>query len=335
MGVLRGILAGHVPIIVESGQQGFDTGAMNTIVSKSTLDPLVEEYHKHLTDVAGLQANSSRGYSFFVRSFLDSRCKPNAPSWNLRHLEPRDLLDFVLRQSRGCTASRLQILGSALRSFCRFLCVTQRHGQDLSGAIPPISGHHREALPTYLSRPELRQLLRKFDRRTLVGKRDYAIGLCLARLGLRAGEVAGLRLDDLDWRNGKVRLRATKGRRERLLPLPTEVGQALVAYLLRARPSGPSRAVFRTLDGQRPLRAPGLSRRVGTAMARAGLGTTGGRAHLLRRTLATHLVQQGASLKAVADLLGHASLRTTQVYAKVNLPMLRAVAQPWPGEVDR
>ncbi|HEY5480539.1 MAG TPA: hypothetical protein VIL39_03600 [Verrucomicrobiae bacterium] len=152
---------------------------MNTIVSKSTLDPLVEEYHKHLTEVAGLQPSSCRVYTFFVRSFLHAQCKPNAPSWNLRQLDPRVLLDFVLRQSRGCTANRLQILGSALRSFCRFLCVTQRHGQDLSGAIPPISGHHREALPTYLSRPELRQLLGKFDRRTVVGKRDYAIGWAL------------------------------------------------------------------------------------------------------------------------------------------------------------
>ena len=101
------------------------------------------------------------------------------------------------------------------------------------GASP--TRHHREALPTHLSRPELRQLLGKFDRRTVVGKHDYAIGLCLARLGLRAGEVAGLRLEEVDWRNGKVRLRATKGWRQRLLPLPTEVGQALAAYFLSLR----------------------------------------------------------------------------------------------------
>jgi integrase/recombinase XerD len=146
--------------------------------------------------------------------------------------------------------------------------------------------------------------------------------------------LARLSLDDLDWRKGWLRLAAPKGRRERHLPLPEEVGQALAAYLRSAPPESAARAVFRTRRGQRPMRSGWLSERVGAAMARAGLGAAGKRAHLLRRTFATHLVQQGVSLKAVADLLGHASLSTTQVYAKVNLPMLRAVAQPWPGEAQ-
>ena len=117
------------------------------------------------------------------------------------------------------------------------------------------------------------------------------------------------------------------------MPLPSEVGQALASYLRSNPPNQTTRLLFRTVGGQRPMRGCWLSQRVGNAMAHAGLGAPGKRAHLLRRTFATHLVQQGASLKAVADLLGHASLSTTQVYAKVNLPMLRAVAQPWPGEV--
>ena len=146
--------------------------------------------------------------------------------------------------------------------------------------------------------------------------------------------MAGLSLEDVDWRNGRLRLAAPKGRRERHLPLPQEVGQALAAYLRSAPPVGLSRVLFRTRHGQRPLRSGWLSQRVGTALACAGLGAAGKSAHLLRRSFATQLVQQGASLKAVADLLGHASLSTTQVYAKVNLPMLRAVAQPWPQEVQ-
>ena len=206
--------------------------------------------------------------------------------------------------------------------------------RDLSAALPPIADHHhREDLPRYLSRSQLAELLAVFDRRTLLGKRDYAVVLCLSRLGLRAQEVAQLTLEDVDWRQSRLRLRAPKGRRERQLPLPAEVGAALAAYMRSARPHGPSRALFRTDDGQGPLRSTWLSSRVGLALARAGLGAPGRRAHLLRHTFATHLVQQGASLKAVADLLGHRSLSTTQVYAKVNLPMLRAVAQPWPAEV--
>jgi len=305
---------------------------MKTIASKSPLDRLVEDYLQYLTDVAGLQASTGQKWTFFVRLFLHAQFKPKAPELPLRQLEPGMLLNFVLQQGRHYPPGQLQSLASALRSFCRFLCVTGRHPRDLSAALPSISGHHREDLPIYLSRPQLQQLLEVFDRRTLLGKRDYAMVLCLARLGLRAGELARLSPADLDWRHGWLRLAAPKGRRERHLPLPEEVGRAVAAYLRTAPPSGAIRRVFRTACGQRPLRAAWLSQRVGTALARAGLRAPGKGAHLLRRTFATHLVQQGVSLKAVADLLGHASLSTTQVYAKVNLPMLRAVAQPWPGE---
>jgi site-specific recombinase XerD len=306
---------------------------MNDIASKPPLDLLVEEYQRHLIEVAGLQPSTCEKWTFFVRLFLHAHFKPKAPIGELCRLTPEALLDFVLGQSQEYAPGRLQSLASALRSLCRFLCVSGYQERDLSAALPPIADHHREDLPRYLSLSQLQELLEAFDCRTLLGKRDYAIVLCMSRLGLRAGEVAQLTLDDLDWRQSCLRLRAPKGRRERQLPLSAEVGAAVAAYLRHARPTGPSRALFRTGDGQRPMRAAWLSRRAGLAVARAGVGTSGQRAHLLRRTFATHLVQQGASLKAVADLLGHRSLNTTQVYAKVNLPMLRAVAQPWPAEV--
>ena len=306
---------------------------MKAIASQSPFDLLVEDYQEHLLQVAGLQPSTCQNWTFFVRLFLQAHFKPGATPSQLRQLEPDVLLHFVLQQGQHYPPGQLQSLASALRSFCRYLCARGHYPRDLSAALPCISGSHREDLPRYLSPAQLRQLLQSFDRRTCLGKRDYALTLCLARLGLRAGEVAHLRLEDLDWRRGRVRLGAPKGRRERQLPLPQAVGQALVAYLRSAPPRGGSRALFRTQRGQRPLRSGWLSQRVGMAMARAGLGVAGKRAHLLRRSFATHLVQQGASLKAVADLLGHASLSTTQVYAKVNLPMLRAVAQPWPAEV--
>ena len=306
---------------------------MNTIALNSWVDQRVDEYQRHLINVAGLQPSTCQKWTFFVRLFLKAQFKPQAAEIQLRDLTPQALLGFVLQQGEHYPPGQLQSLASALRSFCRFLCVTGRHSQDLSAALPSISGHHREDLPIYLSRAQLKELLAGFDRRRLLGKRDYAIALCLARLGLRGAEVAHLTLDDVDWRNGWLRLAAPKRRRERGLPLPAEVGQALPAYLQSAPPNGATRRLFRTARGQRPMSRAWLSARVGAAMARAGLGNSGQRAHLLRRTFATHLVQQGASLKAVADLLGHTSLSTTQVYAKVNLPMLRAVAQPWPGEV--
>jgi integrase/recombinase XerD len=305
---------------------------MKSIAPNSSLDQWVEQYQQHLTNVAGLQPSTCQKWTFFVRLFLSAQFKPRRTAARPCDLRPEDLLEFVLQQGKHYPPGQLQSLASALRSFCRFLCVSGHHPQDLSPALPAISGHHRQDLPTYLSPQQLKELLRVFDRRTLLGKRDYAVGLCLARLGLRAAEVAALSLDDVDWRQGTLRLAAPKGRRQRQLPLTGEVGQALVSYLRQARPQGLTRWLFRTADGQRPLSRGWLSQRVGRALARAGLGAPGRRAHLLRRTFATHLVQQGASLKAVADLLGHANLSTTQVYAKVNLPMLRAVAQPWPGQ---
>lgn len=308
---------------------------MENIALSCAVDQWVEQYQQHLINVAGLQPSSCQKWTFFVRLFLSAQFKPRATEAQLCDLRPEALLEFVLQQGEHYPPGQLQSLASALRSFCRFLCVSGYHPQDLSPALPPISGHHREDLPTYLSPQQLKALLSVFDRRTLLGKRDHAVVLCLARLGMRAGEVATLSLEDVDWHQGSLRLAAPKGRRQRQLPLSAEVGQALVSYLRQARPQGPARWLFRTADGQRRLTVGWLSRRVGSALARAGLKTPGNRAHLLRRTFATHLVQQGASLKAVADLLGHASLSTTQVYAKVNLPMLRGVAQPWPGEVDR
>jgi site-specific recombinase XerD len=306
---------------------------MKAIASRSRIDLLVEDYQEHLIHVAGLQPSTCQKWTFFVRLFLKAQFKPRVPKLPLRQLEPEALLNFVLEQGKHYPPGQLQSLACALRSFCRYLCARGHHPRDLSTALPSISGSHREDLPSYLSPAQLRQLLESFDRRTLLGKRDYALTLCLARLGLRAGEVARLSLEDVDWRNGRLRLAAPKNRRERYLPLSQEVGQALAAYLRSAPPQGATRVLFRTGRGQRPMRSDWLSARVGAALARTGLGAAGKRAHLLRRSFASHLVQQGASLKAVADWLGHASLSTTQVYAKVNLPMLRAVAQPWPEEV--
>src|ERR1017187_141611 len=228
---------------------------MKTIAHSVLIDRLVDDYQRPLTNVAGLQPSTCQKWSFFVRLLLKSQYRPQTAELDLSQISPQVLLNFGLQQGEHYPPGQLQSLASALRSFCRFLCVTSRHAQDLSGALPPISGHHREDLPIYLNRTQLKKLLGAFDRRTVLGKRDYAMVLCLARLGLRAGELARLTLDDLDWRNGRLRLAAPKGRRQRQLPLPAEVGQALATYLRAARPEGGTRALFHTVRGQRPMRA--------------------------------------------------------------------------------
>lgn len=309
--------------------------AMNSIVLKHSIDLLVEAYQKHLLNVAGLQPSSCYKWSRFVRLFLQAQFKRSVAKAALDQLTPALFLNYVLDQAKRWQPGHLQSMASALRSFCRFLCVSGRLPRDLSTALPAISGAHREELPTYLSPKQVTTLLKSFDRRTVMGRRDYAMVLCLVRLGLRAGEVASLKLEDLDWANGLLLLRSPKSRRDRQLPISQDVGAALTAYLRVAGATEPSRVVFRNYYTLKPLTRSGVSDRVAVALDRAKIHAPLGRAHLLRRTFATHLVQRGVSLKAVADCLGHAGLHTTQTYAKVNLPMLREVVQPWPVEVVR
>src|ERR1017187_4907742 len=220
---------------------------MKTIAHSVLIDRLVDDYQRPLTNVAGLQPSTCQKWSFFVRLLLKSQYRPQTAELDLSQISPQVLLNFGLGQGEHYPPGQLQSLASALRSFCRFLCVMGRHAQDLSAALPAISGQHREDLPTYLSRAQLRALLEVFDRRTVLGKRDYAMVLCLAGLGLRAGEVSRLSLDDVDWREGYLRLAAPKGRCERRLPLPDQTGRALAAYLRSVPPQGATRLLFRTV----------------------------------------------------------------------------------------
>ena len=237
--VLQGLCGEHVHIIIEGmGRRSRSLG---------------DESHRSLRfdRPAGRrlpEASHQRGRAptehlpeveLFCSAPFKSQFRPQTAELDLSRISPQVLLEFVLQQGEHYPPGQLQSLASALRSFCRFLCVTGRHCRDLSPALPSISGHHREDLPRYLSRRQFKEVLEVFDRRTLLGKRDYAIALCLGRLGLRAGEAARLSLDDLDWHNGWLRLTAPKSRRERRLPLPEQVGQALTAYLRSAPPKAP------------------------------------------------------------------------------------------------
>lgn len=269
---------------------------------------------------------------FYIRDFLSAQFKPRARRLDVRRITPEALLNYILEQRQRLCLQTLQSLASSLRSFCRFLCFSGRAASDLSHAIPRVASHERDHFPTYLSHPELNRLLRSVWGPSATQRRNRSILLCLARLGLRAGEVVQLTLEDISWRTGTLRLVQTKGRRERLLPMPSEVGQALAEYLRHGRPSSLSRHIFLSLQDGHPIRATGVSSMVTKAIVRARITTPGKGPHRLRHTVASHLVQRGAALKTVADLLGHRSLSTTQVYAKVNLPLLRQVAAAWPKE---
>src|SRR5262249_38416996 len=198
----------------------------------------------------------------------------------------------------------------------------------LIAAIPTVASWRLASLPSHLTPDETARVLNAFDRRTATGRRGYAMARCMVDLGLRVGEVAALQLDDVNWREGTVRIGAGKSRRVDVLPVPVLTGRALAAYLRHDRPPTVSRAVF--VRDRAPLDAPITTEIVrhamDTAFARCGLGTRFTGTHVLRRTAATRMRMAGASLKQIADLLRHRNLDTTTIYTKIDRPQLATLA---------
>jgi site-specific recombinase XerD len=228
---------------------------------------------------------------------------------------------------------RTQLMTSALRSFLRFLLQKGEIVVDLASCVPTVANHRLAVLPKHLSAHEVERLLDSCNRDTAVGRRDHAVLLLLARLGLRAGEVVALELDDIDWRAGEIVVRG-KGSIHDRLPLTQDVGEALAAYLRRDRPAVQSRRVFiRSRAPHRAIKGPQtVSTVVRRALQRAGLDPPIKGAHLLRHSLATQMLRRGATMSEIAEVLRHRSPQTTEIYAKVDVAGLCALAQPWPGD---
>ncbi|MGB5830478.1 MAG: tyrosine-type recombinase/integrase [Thiohalocapsa sp.] len=291
----------------------------------------LERYDTYLEQVVGAAANTRDRYETIVRRFLVGRFGAGPVSWDT--LTAEELSAFVFQDVSGRRGFGRKHPAVAIRSLLRFLVFGGEVVSGLDAAIPKVPQWQHQTLPRHLSADHVTSLLASCDSTTAMGRRDRAALLLLARLGLRAGEVVQLRLDDVDWHEGQLRIRAAKTYWERRLPLTLEVGEALVAYLREGRPASAHREIFL---GVRPPFAPfsgptcvgWLVRR---ACRRAGfpLELQVG-AHALRHTAATQMVCQGASFKAVADVLGHQSLQTTGIYAKLDLEALAQVALPWP-----
>jgi integrase len=217
----------------------------------------------------------------------------------------------------------------SLRSLLRYLHVAGLLEVPLQWAVPGVADLRDRSLPRGLEPAVVAKLLASCDRRRTVGRRDYAILLLLWRLGLRAGEVAAITLDDLDWRAGELLLHNGKGRREDRLPLPADVGEAIVSYLRRRPATGDHRALFlRAVAPAGAIHGSTVSAVVRTAGERAGVPWV--RAHALRHTAATEMLRAGASLQEIGEVLRHQEPRTTARYAKVDRKTLRRLARPWP-----
>ncbi len=266
----------------------------------------------------------------YVKRFLAERFGRGPVS--LEEVRPSDIHHFVLRHAHSQSPGRTQLMVGALRSFLRFLYIRGESATDLAGAVPTVAAWRLSSVPKSIEPEQVERLLKSCNRRTATGRRDYAVLLLLARLGLRGGEVAALTLDDLDWGAGEISVRG-KGSRHDRLPMPQDVGEALVAYLHDGRPHGATRRVF--LTSRAPVRELADQRTVGCivsrALARAGIRAPRQGAHLLRHSLAVRMLRRGASLAEIGTILRHRRLDTTAIYAKVDLTTLSSLALPWPG----
>lgn len=291
-----------------------------------------QAYEHYLLEVRALVHATIINYVPFIRSFLEDRFGPGRVT--LSHLCADDVVRFVQRQAPRLHLKRAKLMTSALRSFLRYARYLGEVTLDLAAAVPIVANWSMTSIPRAIAPDHVRQLLASIDRRTAVGRRDYAVLLLLARLGLRASEVAFLELDDIDWNTGRLYVHG-KGAQRLELPLPTEVGKAIVAYLRRGRPPSSSRRVF--LRAKAPIRgfqgACGVGSIVRHSLLRAGINAPTTGAHQFRHGLATEMLRQGASLSEIGELLGHRHPQTTKIYAKVDLEALRSLALPWPGGV--
>jgi site-specific recombinase XerD len=293
-------------------------------------DRLACDFQHYLLHQRGLAPTTVRYYLDTVRRFLGERF--GTQPLRLEALGPHDVTSFMLQQARRYSPARAKLIATALRSCLRFLRQRGAIPHNLANAGPTVPNWRLSTLPQLMKAADIACLLHSCDQTTPPGQRDSAIVLLLARLGLRAGEVAALTLDGLDWDAGELLVRSKGGRQDRL-PLPHDVGDALAAYLRDSRPPSATRRVFVRMRAPRRGFADGQA--VGTivrrALARAGLNPAHKGAHLLRHSLATQLLHHGASLAEIGELLRHQDLETTRIYAKVDQGALRALALPWPG----
>ena len=285
-------------------------------------------YDRHLDQVGGLSEAAREVYWLFIGQFL--RWRFGRRLLRLQALKAEDINGFIGHCGPRLQSSSLHVLAAALRSFLRFLHFAGRTSVRLADAVVCPAPRPHSPIPETLTERELRRFLTGFDRSQAIGKRDFAIALCLCRLGMRAKEAASLKLEDVDWKARTLHLQHTKTRRSRLVPLPAEVAAAIKDYLRRGRPPTDSSVLF--VRHRSPWVAGRRSGLVRAAMRRAriqtGLHHKG--VHILRHTLATRLHRRGVRLKTIADLLGHLSLNTTARYARVHFRELRQAALPWP-----
>jgi len=297
-------------------------------------DRIFKEFDTYLQSERGLAPKSIVRHLPIIRRFLREVCSGGAG--DLRKIGQEDVIRYIERHAQDWSPGTGKAMCWSLRAFLRYLHHRGLNPLALADCVPSMRRWKLATLPTYLSAAQVRKALDCCDQETVMGRRDYAILLLLARLGLRADEVATLTLDDIDWRASEMLIRA-KGRQRARMPIPPDVGTAIVAYLRNGRPKSSCRRLFvRTLAPHVGFASGcAITMIAKTALDRAGIeGCAHRGAHIFRHSLATELLRSGATLSEIGQLLRHKSHDTTRIYAKVDIDTLRTLALPWPGGVQ-
>ena len=310
-------------------QKGLVVGRVDP-VPKTPIEELQSEFSLYLGEERALAPTMVIGYLPFSRELLTHRFGTGRV--DLSKLRAADVVDFVQHRAPSLIRKQAKKMTMVLRSFLQFARYHNYIRTDLAACVPCVADLSATSIPKGLPFKDVKSVLASCNRQRAVGRRDHAILLLLARLGLRAGEVVSLTLEDIDWEHGYLTVRG-KGNRSEQLPLPVDVGKALAAYLRAGRPKSTRRHVF--LRGYAPavgFKGPAaVSTVVHHALARAGINCPRKGAHQFRHALATEMLRKGASLPEIGELLRHRHMQTTTIYAKVDLTSLRKLALPWSG----
>jgi integrase len=289
----------------------------------------LDRFDRYMQQACGLAANTREQRVAIIRRLLSSQFGSRlvAPT----RLSPAGVRRFIMDHASSWNAGSLHVIAGAVRGYLRFRMSQGDRPQAVLAAVPSIAHWRLATLPEVPTGAEIEQLLRSFDQRVPSYRRAYAMTRCLVDLGLRSSEVVGLRLDDIDWRAGTVRLAKPKSRRTDVLPLPRETGRAISSYIVSERPQTTNRAVFvrHVAPYDQPIGTGVVRRAVREAYRRCGLRYS--RTHILRYSVASRLLSAGTPLKEIADVLRHRSLDTSAIYTKIDATRLAAVALPWPG----
>lgn len=296
------------------------------------VDDFAAVYEGHLRRVQGLAESSIARYGDVARAFLRQRYGDGVI--DLAKVRPTDVIEFVRYEAERLTPQAAKCVVNAMRSLLRYAQFRGEVPQELVAAVPAVATWTTTPqLPKAIAAEHAQLAIDSCDVNTAVGLRDRAVLLLLARLGLRAGEIIAMQLDDCDWDRGQLRVRG-KGGRFGLLPMPVDVGRAIAAYLQRGRPTADDRHLFlRTMAPVRGLQpgGDGVGSIVRYALRRAGIDAPHQGSHQFRHALAVHMLRGGASLAEIGEVLRHRSPQSTSIYARVDLQALRSVALPWPG----